>query len=268
MLLKIKTLLLLCGIPVLLSVAGFSGKEEEDTGVYIRQVYDTASKCSYEYVYEDITDRLISISRLYGQTNIRHGISCALDERNDTTYISYYKKGETTPLILYGKKGNRLNAVSEFVDDVATDSWRREYPRIGVRLKGDTAWIDYALQDGRPVFSEWYDNGQRMLRQVLDQQRFDSLKSAYYSITGEQIFQQNCASCHTIGKSATGPNLQGVSSRHAEAWLRKWIANSSRMVANGDPEAVRLTKTWQVMMTNFPFEPILMDKLIAYLKTL
>ncbi|MCF8373744.1 MAG: c-type cytochrome [Bacteroidales bacterium] len=50
-----------------------------------------------------------------------------------------------------------------------------------------------------------------------------------------------CAACHTIGKGKlVGPDLKGVSARHEEAWLIKFIQNSQAMVLSGDETAVKL----------------------------
>ena len=41
---------------------------------------------------------------------------------------------------------------------------------------------------------------------------------------GEEIFQGNCAGCHTIGKGTlVGPDLSGVTLRREENWLIRQI---------------------------------------------
>lgn len=50
-----------------------------------------------------------------------------------------------------------------------------------------------------------------------------------------------CKACHTIGGGKlVGPDLQGVNERHDEAWLIKFIQNSTKMIEAGDPVAVKL----------------------------
>lgn len=50
-----------------------------------------------------------------------------------------------------------------------------------------------------------------------------------------------CKACHTIGGGKLiGPDLKGVTDRHSEEWLIKFIQNSQEMVQAGDPDAVRL----------------------------
>jgi len=50
-----------------------------------------------------------------------------------------------------------------------------------------------------------------------------------------------CKACHTIGGGKlVGPDLQGVTERHDEEWLIKFIQNSQELINAGDPEAVKI----------------------------
>ncbi|WP_407428590.1 cytochrome c3 family protein [Arcticibacter sp.] len=70
---------------------------------------------------------------------------------------------------------------------------------------------------------------------------------------GAAIFKQKCTSCHAIGRAVVGPALKGMSERHDEAWLIKWIRNSQALVASGDPMAVKVFEEYnKVVMTPFP----------------
>lgn len=55
---------------------------------------------------------------------------------------------------------------------------------------------------------------------------------------GAALFKANCTSCHKIDKKLVGPALAGMSERHSEEWLVKWIKNSKLMVDSGDPAAI------------------------------
>ncbi|NOT50952.1 MAG: c-type cytochrome [Chitinophagaceae bacterium] len=55
---------------------------------------------------------------------------------------------------------------------------------------------------------------------------------------GKTIFNNKCASCHTMGKDAIGPNLQGVVSRwESMDMLRMWIKDFNKAIAAGSPRA-------------------------------
>ncbi len=58
---------------------------------------------------------------------------------------------------------------------------------------------------------------------------------------GKQLFRQNCASCHTIGKGRmVGPDLEGVNTRRNVKWLTDFIRSSQTMIKSGDPVALTL----------------------------
>ena len=53
---------------------------------------------------------------------------------------------------------------------------------------------------------------------------------------GQQLFKQNCASCHAIDRDLTGPALQGVAQRGPWAEnkdnLKKWIKNPAEFISS------------------------------------
>ena len=50
-----------------------------------------------------------------------------------------------------------------------------------------------------------------------------------------------CKACHTIGGGKlVGPDLKGVTDRHDEAWLIKFIQNSQQLVQSGDKAAIKV----------------------------
>jgi len=70
---------------------------------------------------------------------------------------------------------------------------------------------------------------------------------------GESIFKSDCMSCHAINRDVIGPALMGVSDRHDEAWLIKWIRNSQALIASGDQTAIDLFESHgKIMMNAFP----------------
>src|SRR5690606_29728605 len=70
---------------------------------------------------------------------------------------------------------------------------------------------------------------------------------------GAAIYKQKCTSCHAIDRAVVGPALKGMSERHDEQWLIKWIRNSQALVASGDPAAVKVFEEYnKVVMTPFP----------------
>ncbi len=61
--------------------------------------------------------------------------------------------------------------------------------------------------------------------------------------TGQQIFQDICAPCHTIGKGKlVGPDLAGVTARREANWLRRQIKEPDKLIEEKDPLALQLLK--------------------------
>ncbi|MCU0416855.1 MAG: c-type cytochrome [Cytophagaceae bacterium] len=85
---------------------------------------------------------------------------------------------------------------------------------------------------------------------------------------GEQLFKENCKSCHHVYEESVGPALSGVTKRRKTAWLHSWIRNSSKMIADGDKEAVELFNKWnKVQMTSFPtFTDAQIDAILLYVE--
>jgi mono/diheme cytochrome c family protein len=84
---------------------------------------------------------------------------------------------------------------------------------------------------------------------------------------GKALFNANCKSCHGIENGIIGPPLKHVYSKRDSAWLRKWITNSSKLIAAGDPEAVKLFEEYnRTQMTNFSaFDEEHLNALLLYL---
>ena len=69
----------------------------------------------------------------------------------------------------------------------------------------------------------------------------------------EAIFRSKCASCHILGKDATGPNLQGVIARWGGdmSQIRVWVHNYAKAEAAGYPRAKEVINFSGSAMTQF-----------------
>lgn len=87
--------------------------------------------------------------------------------------------------------------------------------------------------------------------------------------SGQDIFQQKCAACHTVGGGKrVGPDLQGVTQRRAHAWLTRWIREPDKMLSEGDAQATQLFKEYNnVPMPNLALTEADVAALVAYLET-
>ncbi len=92
------------------------------------------------------------------------------------------------------------------------------------------------------------------------------------SQNGQQLFSQNCASCHDpkFQRDLTGPNLAGVEDRWPDRnKLKEWIHNNQALIKAGYPYAVEVynahNKTPMNVFTNLGDNDI--EALLAYIKT-
>ena len=86
--------------------------------------------------------------------------------------------------------------------------------------------------------------------------QFDNAKTSVSSNgpDGKMLFQENCASCHSVIKDLTGPALVGVQQRIPDkTLLYKWVRNPAGVLKSGNVYFNDLKKRFGgVVMTPFP----------------
>jgi cytochrome c551/c552 len=84
---------------------------------------------------------------------------------------------------------------------------------------------------------------------------------------GQALFMQNCASCHAINKTLTGPALAGVESRWPnKELLHLWIKNWNKAVATGDSYAKAMAASTPNVMNTFEnLGDAEIDAILAYI---
>lgn len=66
---------------------------------------------------------------------------------------------------------------------------------------------------------------------------------------GERIYVKYCSGCHKLtDQTSKGPGFQGVTDRHTEAWIDKWLQNPKAMIESGDADAVMLKEKYKIAM--------------------
>jgi mono/diheme cytochrome c family protein len=67
---------------------------------------------------------------------------------------------------------------------------------------------------------------------------------------GKASFETKCVLCHSVGGGdKIGPDLKGVTRRHADAWLSRWLLAPDRMQKT-DPDARALLAKYKTPMPN------------------
>lgn len=84
---------------------------------------------------------------------------------------------------------------------------------------------------------------------------------------GESLFRnKGCEACHSIGKGKrAGPDLQGVVERREVDWLRRWLKNTSEMLATDSTAQAMLAEYNGVKMPNLKLTDPDVEALIHYM---
>lgn len=89
--------------------------------------------------------------------------------------------------------------------------------------------------------------------------------------TGQDLYYANCASCHGFNMidNLTGPALGGITERRSKKWIYAFTKNSTKMIAAGDKDAVKIFQQYHEMtMSNFEFlKDDELDAIYFYIET-
>lgn len=96
-------------------------------------------------------------------------------------------------------------------------------------------------------------------------QKPDSLTQMY--TLGKRLYDNTCLQCHqTSNERMVGPGLKGVFERRSVDWVIRWIENSQKMIADGDPYAVKLYNEYgKTAMQSFGYKGKDMQALLFYM---
>jgi len=86
---------------------------------------------------------------------------------------------------------------------------------------------------------------------------------------GESLFNANCTTCHRVHQKLVGPALANVYDRAPSIdWIKRFIWNSSKVIASGDEYAVNLYEEYnKTQMTAFPtFSEDQIMNILGYIK--
>ncbi|HJV37013.1 cytochrome c [Geomonas sp.] len=83
---------------------------------------------------------------------------------------------------------------------------------------------------------------------------------------GKELFDKQCASCHSIGGGdGGGPDLKGVGARRPAAWLVRVIVEPDKLTAEKDPTQAELVKKFGMEMPNLGVSADDAKKIVAFL---
>jgi mono/diheme cytochrome c family protein len=87
--------------------------------------------------------------------------------------------------------------------------------------------------------------------------------------SGKELFEKECAGCHTIGGGDSGgPDLKGVAGKRPAEWLERIIVEPDKLTADKDPVQLSLVKKYASEMPNLGVSRKDARKIVAYLQSL
>jgi mono/diheme cytochrome c family protein len=85
--------------------------------------------------------------------------------------------------------------------------------------------------------------------------------------SGKELFEKECAGCHTIGGGdAGGPDLKGITGKRPADWLERVIVEPDKLAADRDPIQLGLVKRYGGEMPNLGISRKDAKRIIAFLQ--
>jgi mono/diheme cytochrome c family protein len=82
---------------------------------------------------------------------------------------------------------------------------------------------------------------------------------------GKSLFaSRGCATCHAFGKKLAGPDLAGVMQRRDHDWLRRWLLNTTEMIASDSIAMAMVIEYKNTKMPNMKLQTADVDALFHY----
>jgi protein SCO1/2 len=236
------------GKPMRLYADLLKGKSVAITVIY--------TSCTDECPLE--TARMAEVQRLLGAHAGKDVMfySISIDPEHDTPEVlkAYAEKFNVGPgwLFLTGKKEDIKLVTRKLGLSRNSDSANRDGHASSLMLGNEPAgqWMRNSAVDNPRFlvstmrnFFGWKD--EVPLASYANAQALDVNRAQF-------TFQSRCASCHTIGGGdRIGPDLMGVSERRSADWLKRYMREPDKVLAEGDPIATSLyNKYRQVRMPN------------------
>ena len=102
-------------------------------------------------------------------------------------------------------------------------------------------------------------------QETKDQESFSDTAAI---AAGNQLFIDNCSSCHNFREGGIGPQLGGITTIASEQYIKDFIRNPKAVIESGDPRALIGYKKFKSIMPAFAhLSDADLDNLYAYLST-
>lgn len=264
---------------ILLFLFSFSSSQnKEKEQIY----YDQSCSCMVRAYYIDGNKRVMLTQYSDTITWNKQGFEILFFESGDTASVTKYVNNNPHGYAYNKHDGGAITTEFFFNNGVCDSSKYYNYKQqlesktyIYSEFYNHKSTFYYQPETQTLIYADHFHGNNKPVDkqyslEIFNDSIYQNLQQKLANRTGKELFLSMCASCHNPYKDATGPKLQGVTNNRSEQWLKRWITNSSQMIADGDKEAVSLFNQWH--KTAMPSYPNLseqqMQRLLDYLKTL
>jgi len=203
-----------------------------------------------------------------------HMYSISVDPVHDTpsvlkTYMHTFGVGPGW-LFLTGKKSDVELIEKKLAMRVLDPTKKLDHDTsVMVANEATGQWVKRSVFDDPVVLANLLTD--RMTNYTMSiagkKQAYDAAQVVAQKPRGEYLFKTRCTSCHSIGGGdMLGPDLRGVAAARPRDWLKRWLKEPDKMLAEGDPVATQLRARYRNMaMPNLGFGDLEADAIIDYL---
>ena len=221
------------------------------------------------------TARMAEVQRLLGAHVGRdvYFYSISIDPEHDTPPVlkTYSEKFGVGPgwLFLTGKKEDITLLTSKLGLSRASDAISKDGHASSLMLGSDVTgqWMRNSAVDNPKFLATTMANFYGW-KDVVPTTSY--AQAAPINISKAKfMFDSKCASCHTVGGGdRIGPDLAGVTERRDPAWLKRYLKEPEKVLAEGDPIAKTLFEKYKkVNMPNLNLGTDDVATMVAYLTT-
>ncbi|HEY2360203.1 MAG TPA: SCO family protein [Candidatus Angelobacter sp.] len=207
------------------------------------------------------TARLAQVQKLLGDAVDKQIFfySITIDPEHDTPAVlkEYAEKYHAGPgwLFLTGKKEDidQLSKKIGLYTEPDPNDRDGHSPSVLIGSEPTGQWMRNGATDNprflATLIGDWLNNWKYSATQK--QTTSADLKPVKLN-PGQYVFASHCAACHTVGHGdKIGPDLLGVTTARNQSWLKRFIQEPDKVIAEKDPTALALFKQYkQVRMPN------------------
>lgn len=241
--------------------------------------------CDYSCPLE--TARLVQVQKMLGD-RVGKDIffySISIDPKRDTPRVlkAYAQKYHVGPgwTFLTGKKED-IDLISKKLGLYANPNSSKDGHDTGLLIGNEPMgqWMRNAATDNPRFLANQIGNVLGNWGSLDATSKPETAKSSHAAVNaagqpftlnsnnvGLYLYAKQCSPCHTIGHGdKIGPDLLGVTQVRDLAWLKRFIGEPEKMIAEKDPVATALFKKYkQIRMPNLHVGPDDMNALISFL---